>query len=55
MEVGLNCINCGENMEGDGYHEVYYCPNYTGNDVEFTTPDDNPIYCEKDPNYVELD
>jgi hypothetical protein len=38
----MNCINCGEGLEGDGYTTVLHCPNV---DAEGYTPDDNAVYC----------
>lgn len=39
----MNCKDCGEQMEGDGYTTVFHCPNV---DVSDITPDCNPVYCE---------
>ena len=39
----MNCSDCGEQMEGDGYTIVLHCPNV---DVSDITPDCNPIHCE---------
>lgn len=38
----VNCKNCGEKLEGDGYTTVLHCPNV---DAEDYTPDDNVVYC----------
>lgn len=38
----MNCPNCGERMEGDGYKIVLHSPNTEVLDVE---PDANPVYC----------
>lgn len=38
----MNCKNCGERLEGDGYTTVLHCPNA---EAEGYTPDDNAVYC----------
>jgi hypothetical protein len=40
----MYCLNCGEEMEGDGYTVVFHCPNV---DVieEGYEPDAAPVYC----------
>ena len=41
----MNCRDCGEQMEGNGFTFVLHCPNV---DVSYMTPDCNPVYCETD-------
>ena len=41
----MNCRNCGEQMEGDGYTVAIHCPNV---DVSDMTPDCDPVHCETD-------
>lgn len=41
------CINCGEELEGDGYTVVLHC--YGADDIDGVEPDGKPVYCnEKD-------
>ena len=42
------CPVCGEELEGDGYSTVMYCPHAGGKQlkiVEEAAPDEGPIYC----------
>ena len=41
----MNCKDCGEQMEGDGYTTVLHCPNVDASDRE---PDCDPVHCETD-------
>lgn len=40
----FQCRDCGELMDGDGYHSVYRCP-YSMDDWELAAPDEGPFYC----------
>lgn len=42
----MNCIECGEPLEGDGYRTVMRCPNATDTEIDYLEPDANPVYCE---------
>ena len=44
----MNCRDCGEQMEGDGYTTVVHCTNV---DVSDITPDCKPVYCETDDEH----
>lgn len=44
-ESDMNCKDCGEQMEGDGFTIVVHCSSV---DVSDVTPDCNPVYCETD-------
>lgn len=42
------CPICGEELEGDGYSTVMYCPHAKGKQlkiIEEAEPDAGPIYC----------
>lgn len=42
----MNCKECGEQMEGDGYRTVLHCPNATDIEIDYLEPDAAPAYCE---------
>lgn len=42
----MPCPHCGETLEGDGFTFVLHCPNARLNDYWFSTPDDEPVFCE---------
>jgi hypothetical protein len=42
----MNCKNCGESLEGNGYSKALHCPNTDENSFEFNEPDANPVYCD---------
>ncbi len=48
----MNCKDCGEQMEGNGYNTVLHCPNV---DVSDITPDCDPVYCETDDELSEFE
>lgn len=48
----MNCKDCGEQMEGDGYTTVVHCPRV---DVSDITPDFDPVYCEADDELSEFE
>ena len=39
----MSCINCGEDMYGDGYTTTIQCPNWA--DDEIVEADGGPMYC----------
>ena len=46
-----NCPRCNEQLEGDGYAYVLYCPNIDdlAHDlIESMEPDADPVYCDLD-------
>lgn len=43
----MQCKNCGERMEGDGYSQVIRCPNTT-EDTDIMEPDAEAVYCNGD-------
>jgi len=50
-----NCIDCGEEMSGDGYSSVMCCSNcppWTANLAGWAAPDEGPFYCD---NWGETD
>ncbi len=45
----MTCINCNEEMVGDGYTSVLRCPNAEESDaIDFAASDEGPFYCELD-------
>jgi hypothetical protein len=42
----INCKNCGESLEGDGYTRVRHCPNAEGDHLDWAEPDAEVVYCE---------
>lgn len=45
----MNCPNCGEDLEGDGFYFVIKCPNVKDEDAElaeYAAPDEGPFYCK---------
>lgn len=49
----MNCKNCGEHMEGDGYSVVVHCPN--AEDYDYCEPDADPVYCTTDYHEAQED
>lgn len=43
----MNCKNCNERMEGDGYTLAYHCPTVELEGVGIE-PDADPVYCTPD-------
>lgn len=41
------CINCGEELEGDGYSKVLHCWAADEEKVDVCEPDSNPVYCNQ--------
>lgn len=44
----MQCKDCGEHMEGDGYSTVVHCPNTDYIKYYDKEPDANPVYCEEE-------
>lgn len=45
MGRDLQCDVCGEWMDGDGYTQVFHCPNADEETYLYHEPDANPVYC----------
>ncbi len=43
--MGDTCPDCGEHLEGDGYHTPITCPNREELPDDCFEPDCNPQYC----------
>lgn len=41
-----SCSRCGENLVGDGFQVVLYCPNAEPEKVDLCEPDANPVLCD---------
>jgi len=44
----MKCPKCGGNIEGDGYTIVLHCENVSSENIEYSEPDANPVYCDNE-------
>jgi hypothetical protein len=42
----MSCKYCGGDMIGDGFNIVFHCEYALCESFEFSSPDDQPVFCE---------
>ncbi|HBR4230805.1 TPA: hypothetical protein L9U69_004395 [Klebsiella pneumoniae] len=44
----IDCKNCGEQMDGNGYSRVIHCPNANVEKYDYHEPDAEPVFCDEE-------